>query len=130
MGGDFYCILEASESIGSFKYRRVLAELIAGLALTDTWQGNPTRNMHIHYSVPGAIQNEIIYATQELLARKLGVEVIVAPFTDHLAICLRISIALPIMRKGRGLWKMDSAVIIENVCTENFRTLWGCLQRQ
>jgi len=86
--------------------------------------------MHIHYSVSGAIRNEIIYATQNLLARKLGVEVIVAPFTHHLAICLRISIALPIMRKGRGLWKMYIAVIIGNVCTEKFRIIWGCLQRQ
>ena len=57
-------------------------------------------------------------------------EAILAPFTDHLAICLRISIDLPIMRRGRGLWKMDSAVITENACTEKLRTLWGQLQRQ
>jgi len=34
------------------------------------------------------------------------------------------------MRRGRGLWKMDSAVITENACTEKLRTLWGQLQRK
>ena len=57
-------------------------------------------------------------------------EATVAPFTDHLAVCLRISIDLPIMRRGRGLWNMDSAVITENAFTEKLRTLWGQLQRR
>ena len=56
-------------------------------------------------------------------------EAIVAPFTDLLAICLRISMDLPIMRRGRGLWKMDSAIITEKACTEKLRTVWGQLQR-
>jgi len=34
------------------------------------------------------------------------------------------------MRRGRGLWKMDSAAITENACTEKFITLWGQLKRQ
>jgi len=54
------------------------------------------------------------------------VEAIVAPFTDHLV----VSIDLPIMRRGHGLWKIDSAVISENAFTEKLRTLWGQLQRQ
>jgi len=58
------------------------------------------------------------------------VEATVAPFTHHLAVCLRISIDQPIMRRGRGLWKMDSAVITENACTEKLRTLCRQLQRQ
>jgi hypothetical protein len=50
--------------------------------------------------------------------------------TDHLAVCICISIALPIVRMRRGLWKMDSFVIIKNACTEKFRTLWGCLRQK
>ena len=57
-------------------------------------------------------------------------EAILAPFTDHLAICLRITIDLPIMRRGHGLWKMDSAVITENACAEKLKTIWGQLKRQ
>jgi len=109
---------------------RALAELVHGLQLRDTWQGNPTRKVYTHYSASGATRIDRIYATRELLERKLGVEAIVAPFTDHLAVCLRISIDLPFTRRGRGLWKMDSAVITENARTDKLRTLWGQLQRQ
>jgi endonuclease/exonuclease/phosphatase family metal-dependent hydrolase len=103
LGGDFNCILEASDSIGSFTYNRALAELVHSLALTDTWQGNPSRKVYTHNSAFGATRIDGIYATRELLGRKLGVEVIVVPFTDHLAVCLRISIDLQIMRRERGL---------------------------
>ena len=130
LGGDFNCILEASDTTGGFTYSRTLAELVHGLALTDTWQGNPTRKVHTQYSASGATRIDRIYATRELLERKLGVEAFVSPFTDHLAKCQRISIDLPIMRRGRGLWKMDSAVITENACTEKLRTLWRQLQRK
>ena len=41
-----------------------------------------------------------------------------------------MSIGLSIVWMGRELWKMDSAVVIENSCTEKLRTLWGSLQRQ
>ena len=49
-----------------------------GLALTDTWQGNPTRKVYTHYSVSGGTRIDRIYATRELLERKLGVEVTAA----------------------------------------------------
>jgi len=116
--GDFNCILEASDTTGGFTYSRALAELVHDLALPDRWQGNPTRKVYTHYFAPRATRIDRIYATQEFLERKLGVEATVAPFTDHLAVCLRISIDLLIMRRGRRLWKVDSAVITENVCTE------------
>jgi hypothetical protein len=103
---------------------------VHGLALTDTWQGNPTRIVYTHSSASGATRIDRIYATRELLERKLGVESIVAPFTDHLAVCVRMSIDLPIMRSGLGLWKIDSNVIAEKACTEMFRTLPEQLQRQ
>jgi len=130
LGRDFNYILEASDSTGGFNYGRTLAELVHGLTLTDTWQGNPARNVYTYYFVSGATRIERIYTTQELLARELVVDVIVTTFTDHLAVCLRISTALPILLMGRGLWKMDSVVITENACTEKLRTLSGRLQRQ
>ena len=118
------------DTTGGFNYSRALAESVHGLALTNTWQGNPTRIVYTHYSASGATRIDRIYATRELLERKLGVEAIVAPFTDHIAVCVQMSIDLPIMRRGRGLWKMDSNVIAENACTEKLRTLREQFQRQ
>ena len=130
LGGDFSCILEASDTTGGYTYSRALVELVHGLALTHTWQGNHTRKVYTRNSASRATRIDRIYATRELLERKQGMEAIVAPFTDHLAVCLRISIDQPIMRRGRGLWKMGSGVITENACTENFKTLWGQLQTE
>lgn len=92
--------------------------------------GQQARKFYTQYSVFEATRIGRIYATQDLLARKLGVETIVAPFSDHRALCLRIvAIDLPNMRMGRGLWKIDSAVITENPCTHKLITLWGRLFR-
>ena len=74
LGGDFNCILEASENAGGFTYNRALAELVHDLALLDTWQGNPTRKVYTHYSASGATRIDRIYATRDLLERKLCVE--------------------------------------------------------
>ena len=49
LSGDFNCILGASNTTGGFTYRRALAELVHGLALTDTWQDNPTRKVYTHH---------------------------------------------------------------------------------
>ena len=130
LGGDFNCILGASNTAGGITYSPALVELVHGLELIDTWLGNPTRKVYTHYSASGATRIDRIYATRELFERKLSVEVIVATFTDHLAVCLRISTDVPIMWKGRGLWKMDSVVIPEKAYMEKLRTLWRQLQRQ
>ena len=86
LGGYFKCTLETPESTGACNYCRALTELVRGLSLTDTWQGNNFRKFYTHYSVSGVTRFNRIYATQEFLARKLVVEAIVAPFTYHLAV--------------------------------------------
>jgi hypothetical protein len=90
LGGNLNCILEASDTTGGFTFSRALAELVHGLALIVTSQGNPTSKVYTHYSASGATRIHRIYATRELLERKLRVDTIVAPFTDHFALCLRI----------------------------------------
>jgi len=76
---DSSCILEVSEITDGFTSSRALAKLVHGLALTDTWQGNPTLKVYTHYSASGATRIDRIYATRELLERKLDVEATVAP---------------------------------------------------
>ena len=88
LGEDLNCVLESSDTTGGFTYSRALAELVHGLALTGTWQGNPTRKIYTQYSASGATWIDRIYATRQLLERKLCLEATVAPFTDHLAVCL------------------------------------------
>lgn len=100
-----------------------------GLALIDTWQGAPECKVNTHISVSGATGIDRIYATQSLITKKRGVEVVAAAFTYHLAGCIRLTVDLPILRMGRGMWKMGIAVLTENNCTEKMQTLWEQLRR-
>jgi endonuclease/exonuclease/phosphatase family metal-dependent hydrolase len=72
------------------------------MALQDAWQRAPERPGYTHYSVTGATRIDRIYATRDVIGRKHGLETVAAAFTDHLAVCLRITIDVPIMRLGRG----------------------------
>ena len=106
LGGDFNCILEKTDSTGIHNYGQALAELIQGFKLQDSWQGNPSRKAYIHYSASGATRIDRIYLSQEMFTRKLSMEAAVAAFTEHLAVCLRLNIDVPILRRGQGLWKI------------------------
>jgi len=87
MGGDFNCVLEETDSTSGYNYSPALAELVRGFTLKDSWQGDPSRRAFTHSSTSRATRINRIYATQVLLARKLGVEAVAAAFIDHLAVC-------------------------------------------
>ena len=100
-GGDFNCILNPTDATGGYNYSRALQELIQGLAMVDTWQPNTDRRVYMHISAFGASRLDRIYVTKELNSRKRGVEVVAAAFTDHLAVCLRLSVEFPILLDGK-----------------------------
>lgn len=56
-------------------------------------------------------------------------ETIAATFTDHLAVCLRLTVDVPIVRLGRGFWKMD-ALLDDITITEQMRSIWIQLKQQ
>jgi hypothetical protein len=63
----------------------------------------------------GATRINRIYTTQKMIDRKIGVETVAATFTDHLAVVLRLTVDIPILRRGRGIWKMNAAFVEENM---------------
>ena len=99
------------------------------LTIADTWQPNTDRRVYTHISASGASRLDRMYVTKELNSRKRGVEVVAAAFADHLAACVRLSPEFPILRTGRGMWKMDNDVLIEITGTNKMRTLWKRPQR-
>jgi len=122
LDGDFNCILDPTDTTGSYNYSRALQELKQGLAMVDTWQPNTDRRVYTHISASGASRLDCIYITKELNSRKRGVEVVAVAFTDHPAVCLRLSAEFPILRTGHGMWKMDNDVLTEITGTNKMRT--------
>ena len=121
--GDFNCVI-ASDTTGHYNHSRVLTELIHGFALKDTWQHNPTNPTYTHYSISGVTRIDRIYTTQELLEKKLGIEIIAAASTDHRAELLRLAVDTPILRMGRGRWKMNKAMFRDKRIQESMKTKW------
>jgi hypothetical protein len=52
-----------------------------------------------------------VYLSHNLRKRKMDVETVIAAFTDHLAVRLRITLYAPILRRGRGRGKMNVSLL-------------------
>jgi hypothetical protein len=86
------------------------------------WQVYPPRKIFTHDFSTGASRIDRIYITKELTANKVGVETVAAAFTDHLAVILRLSVDVPMMRWGRGLWKPNASLL--DTFREKIRQQW------
>jgi hypothetical protein len=47
-----------------------------------------------------------LYVTRNISGSKRGVETVATAMTDHLAVVLRMVWEGPVIRRGRGYWKM------------------------
>jgi hypothetical protein len=60
--------------------------------------------------------------SKNLSIEKTGVETIIAPFTDHLAVVLRITMMETLARRGRRLWKMNNELLRDPTTKEELAT--------
>jgi exonuclease III len=111
LGGDFNCVQEPADTKGHYTYSRALAELVQGFELRDIWRQRPESPVYTHYSPTGATRINRFYTTQALRDRKIIAETVAAAFTDHHAVMLKLTIDIPILRRGRGRWKMNNALL-------------------
>ena len=56
--------------------------------------------------------------------KKLGIEIIAVAFTDYHAIILRLEVDTPILRMGRGLRKMNTAMFRDKRVQNSMRIKW------
>ena len=73
----------------------------------------------------GAKRIDPIYTTKELSTKKVGVETVAEGFTDHLAVILQQSVKIPIIRRGRRLWKMNTSLLGEETVKEKLQQQWA-----
>jgi len=111
--GDFNCVLSHTDATGHRNNSRALENLVTGFVLSDVAEMTSARRMFTHYTPTGALRLERIYISPTLRWKKLWVDTLVAAFTDHLAIVLRIESSDPILICGRGLWRMNTTILDE-----------------
>jgi hypothetical protein len=128
--GDFNCVFNQTDRTGQFNNSKALDGLVRGFDLHDMWRANPLRTVFAHYSPMGASRTDRIYTTRNTSEKKIGVETVAAVFTDHLAVVLRLSVDVPILRRGKGFWKMNTSILSEEAFKERLRQKWAIWRQQ
>ena len=105
-------------------YSRSVAQLIQGLTLRDAWETNPAIHAYTHYSSTAATRTDRLYISHTLYAKKTSIIKIPAAFTDHLAVVLRMTVETPLFRRGRGTWKMKTAVMATAATKHKLHQQW------
>ena len=73
----------------------------------------------------GTSRIDWIYITKKLSDKKIAVETVAAAFTDHLSVVMRFSVDVPIMRRGKGFWKMNTSILSEEAFKESLLQKWA-----
>jgi exonuclease III len=111
LAGDFNCVLSSHDATGQRNYSRALDKLVSGLKLHDIGEQTSAGTAFTHYTPRGASRIDRVYISNQLKHRKQGTMMVVAAFTDHLAIVLRMASSEPIPIRGRGQWRMNTAAL-------------------
>jgi len=102
LSGDFYCAITNDDCTGQRNCSRALARLMQGLDLMDVREATPTRTAYTHYTATGASRIDRICITHDLRRRQKSADTVVAAFTDHFAVILRLTMDAPCSPRGKG----------------------------
>ena len=111
-------------------FSKALDNLVRGLKLTDVWTTTQQRAIFAHYTTHGAARLDRLYVSQNLRNSKIGVETVMTAFTDHLAVCLRITLDAPLLRRGRGRCKMNARLLEEDSFRNPIQQEWTKWKKQ
>ena len=96
-GGDFNCALTNTDCTGNINFSEALKKVIRGFGLVDMWETVPPRAVYTHYTPHGAARVGRIHVISNLSGQKVGLETVFAAYTDHLPVCLRITLEAPLL---------------------------------
>jgi len=71
-----------------------------------------------------------IYTTKELSDKKVIVETVAAAFTDHLFVVMWLNLDDFIVRRCKGVWKINISILSEEAFLESLRQMWAVLRQQ
>jgi len=91
LAGDFNCVFSPSDCTGSPNISNALSATIKELALHDAWESPSQLPHYTQYTKSGATRIDRIYLFTPLKIRKQGIGTLIAPFSDHLAVVLRLT---------------------------------------
>ena len=124
MADDFNCVQTDSDCTGHRYSSRALERLLNGLQLTDVWDASLNNHAYTHYTPTGVARLDRICPTDDIRKHKQGVETLLAVFTDHLALLLRVQLSIPFTRRGRGRWYLNNSYLDDSKFQDKLKASW------
>jgi len=88
------------------------------------WETPLQQPPYTHYTNDGATRIGRIYITDPLRKRKQETETIVAPFSDHFAVAVRLTYPHQISSRKIRSWKMNISLLEDNTFRDTLLLLW------
>jgi len=129
VGGDFNCILHQKDSTGNFNYSRALGGLVHVFELLDMWQADPPENGYTFFPYGCDKNRPDMYYERAEYQEGRGIDSSSSfhrPLSSDTATVHRG----PIIRRGRGLWKMNISLFDEEMVKEKFQQQWAIWRQQ
>jgi endonuclease/exonuclease/phosphatase family metal-dependent hydrolase len=123
IAGNFNCILEACDTMGSAPRSAALERLTTWLRLQDAWDRTNRNRGFTHYA-QSASRLDHIYVTERLHCEKIGVETAIVAFTDHMAVILHLSTDTSYPEHGPGFWKLNVSLLRNDVFHAEVTQKW------
>jgi hypothetical protein len=93
--------------------------------MIDSWNNDWARKLYTHFTGHGASRLDRIYLSPALFKLKQSAEILAAACTDHKAVAIKLRLEGPALHRGRGRWKMNTALSQEDGQIDLFHQKWN-----
>jgi hypothetical protein len=124
LAGDFNCILQTGDSTGNVPKSPALDRLVRSIGLKDMWDASQSQFGSTHYAPLSATRLDRIYVTERPYQRKRGAETVIAAFSNHFAVILRLATDGLYQERGRGFGRMNISLLHDNTFYSEVARKW------
>lgn len=133
MAGDWNSILDARDHTGSFPahFSPALYDVIGGLRLDDAWQQRRPNEAGFTFIKENCkARLDRLYLTPCLTPQVQSIDLYPQPYTDHVAVCMKMNVTTKVPTKRRGLWKLPIHRLKNPDVVTAFKEKYKQLQRR
>ena len=92
--------------------------------MVDVWDASLNAQAFTHYTPTDVARLDRIYVSDSIRKNNQGFETLAAPFTDHLAVLLRVQLSIPFTHRERGRWCMNTSYLAESHFRDKLKIEW------
>jgi hypothetical protein len=123
LAGDFNCVTSSSDCTGTPNGNKALSSIITGLALHDVYDTRLQQPPYTRYTTKSKTRINRIYLKETLWKRKQGADTVIAPFSDHSAVMVRLTYQYQTIPQKIQQWKMNISMLDDSAFCDMTR-LW------